>query len=272
MEFGCKRPEKSAVGALQNRLLLLAGCVFLILAACAKELPTMRPADLPASLILDRIEQRRSQFSSFRAVGNLRFEARKQRLSGRVFLLSRTPQSLRLELVGFFGQPLLYLVSDGNQFATWDPTRNRAYQGSDSENALTSFIGLPLGDRDALLLLVGIVPEWNYKESRVFRELETENLVLQLENAATRAVSRVWLQGEGLVVTKIERAQGSRRQFRARFADFVAAHGSLYPTSVTLEGGGVSLNFQYQQFTVNESLEDDSFRLALPKGVEILPW
>ena len=130
-QSGSQSPERSAVGALQPRLLLLAGWLLLFFAGCAKELPTMRPADLPASLFLDRLEQRRNQFSSFRGVGNLKFEARKQRLSGKAFLLSRAPQSLRLELVGFFGQPLLYLVSDGDNFLTWEPSRNRAYQGSE---------------------------------------------------------------------------------------------------------------------------------------------
>ena len=85
--------------------MMVSGFILLSMAACARELPTLEPADLPVSEVLERLEQRRRHISGFRAVATLRLEGNKQRYSGRAFLLSRFPQSLRFEVVGFFGQP-----------------------------------------------------------------------------------------------------------------------------------------------------------------------
>ena len=74
------------------------------------------------------------------------------------------------------------------------------------------------------------------------------------------------------MVTKIERLQGHKPLLEARYAEYDNAQGFSYPKRVELEGGGISLSLHYKQFIINEPLSDETFRLALPAGVEILPW
>jgi hypothetical protein len=39
-----------------------------------------------------------------------------------------------------------------------------------------------------------------------------------------------------------------------------------------MEGGQAHLSIRYQQFAINEDLDASVFHLALPEGIEIVPW
>jgi hypothetical protein len=221
---------------------------------------------------LDKLEEKRCQLSSFRAVGTLKVQGGIRHWSGRAFLLGRIPDSLRLEVLSFVGHPLLYLVSDGNRFLTWAPGQNQAYQGLAAGNTLGSLLDFPLADQEALLLLAGIVPSSNRLETKLFRERHTENLVLQWQNSLSQRMERVWLEATNLTVIKLERFKGTKRQLQVQYIDFVVTKGFIYPRSVTIEASGFSLNLSYKQFAINDPLPRGVFGLALPEGVEVLPW
>jgi hypothetical protein len=96
--------------------------------------------------------------------------------------------------------------------------------------------------------------------------------MLVLEGAGSQLIHRVWLDAEAMRVTKIERVEGHKPLLQAWYADYDDTQGFFYPKRVELEGAGVSLSLHYKQFAINEPLSDETFHLALPVGVEILPW
>jgi outer membrane lipoprotein-sorting protein len=271
-EIGSHGTQGLALKLSQHRWLLIGACILCFANGCARETQTLEPTDLPVSLIIEELADKRSQLSSFRAVGTLRVEGGKNRWSGRAFILGRMPQSLRLEVLSFFGQPALYLVSDGDHFLFWEPGSDRAYQGFASGNTLTSLIKFPLEDSKTLLLLAGIVPSWDYQKATLFRIRETDNLLLQLQDGPGRLTQRVWLEAEEFAVTRIERLRGSRLELEADFTDFVAIEGSLYPRAVLIKADKVVLSLHYKQFVINEPLQEETFRLPLPEGIEVFPW
>jgi len=246
-ELKWRRLSKAAAGPLRLVSLLIYVYLLFFFSGCAKEVPIYEPADLPVSLVVAQLEQRQNHLFSFRAVGTIRVQGGKQRWSGKAFLLGEFPDSLRLEVVGLFGNPLLYAVSDGHQFTIWEPGRKHAYQGLASSGTLARLIKFPLQDREALLLLAGIVPPWHQVQAKLFRLSDDESFMLQLEN------------------------KPARLKFEAKFSDFVSIDGSFYPRSIVMEGGQAHLSIRYQQFAINEDLDASVFHLALPEGIEIVP-
>ena len=242
------------------------------LIGCAKETVILEPADMPVSLVVEHLEKRQEQLQSFRAVGSIRVKGDKQRWSGRAFFLSQLPDSLRLEVVSFFGQPVLYAASNGYEFLIWEPGLNRAYQGLAAHGTLTRLIAFPLDDQEALLLLAGIVPTWDQAEAKLFRLAETGKLMLQMEDTSSRLTQRVWFESTNLVVTRIERVRGGKQELDATFSEFMEIEGCSYPRSIVLEGEKAHLNISYEQFFINENLDQHVFHLPLPDGVEIIPW
>ena len=271
-ELEWRRLSKAVAGPLRLVSLLIYLYLLFFFSGCAKEAPIYEPADLPVSLVVAQLEQRENHLFSFRAVGTIRVQGGKQRWSGRAFLLSEFPDSLRLEVVGLFGNPVLYAVSDGHQFTIWEPGREHAYQGLASSGTLARLIKFPLQDREALLLLAGIVPQWHRVQAKLFRLSDAESFMLQLENKPARLRQRIWLEGEDMIVTRIERVQRNEGKFEAKFSDFVSIDGSFYPRSIVMEGGQAHLSIRYQQFAINEDLDASVFHLALPEGIEIVPW
>ena len=96
--------------------------------------------------------------------------------------------------------------------------------------------------------------------------------MLQLEDKHARLRQRIWLEGEDMIVTRVERVQRNEGKFEANFSDFVSIDGSFYPRSIVMEGGQAHLSIRYQQFAINEDLDASVFHLALPEGIEIVPW
>jgi hypothetical protein len=256
----------------RKRLPVAAGCMLVFLIACAREVPVFEPVDVPVSLVSRHLETKRAGFSSLRAGGTLQLEAGKQGLSGRVFLLCQMPRSLRVEVMSLLGQPLLYLVSDGEQLLSWIPGRRRAYGGPSSGDALASLVAIPLEDREALQLLAGVVPDWDGRVSGLFRDVPSGNLVLLSEGFGGRRMQRVWLEPEDLSVIRVERFEGMERRLDARFDDFTVVRDSLYPKHVVLESPEVRLSLRYHQLVVNEPAGRNAFHLELPAGIEVAPW
>ena len=252
--------------------LLLYTCLLFLLIGCAREVPTFEPADVPASVVVEHLEKGKEQLRTFRAVGSIRVEGDKQRWSGKAFFLAQLPSSLRLEVLSFFGQPVIYAVSDGYEFLIWQPGENRAYQGLSAHGTLAQLIKFPLDDQEAVLLLAGLVPTYRQVEQKLFKVPDKRRMLLQLVDTSSLLTQKVWLEGESLVATKIERLRGGKLELEATFSDFMEIKGWFYPRNIVMEGAKTRVTIRYEQIAINESLDQSVFHLTLPEGVEIIPW
>jgi len=274
MELELCRYEAKPAGTASPKFpgLFVLACLVTLLSCCAKDLSPLEPAYLPVSSVVEELEQRRDHLFSFGAVGSIRLRGEGQRWSGKAFFLSELPDSLRLEIVSFFGQPVLYVASNGQQFQVWQPGSSRAYEGLASGGALARLIEFPLRDQEVLLLLAGVVPPWNSADVKLFRVGDSTTLLLWLEDKSSQLTEKIWLDEEGLAVTKIERKRDGDLEFEAIFSDFADIEGWPRPRSIALIGAEARLNIKYENFTLNANLNDEMFRLALPRGIEVVPW
>lgn len=200
----------------------------------------------------------------------MRVEGGGRQWSGRALLLAELPRRLRLELLSFFGQPVLYVVSDGNEVVTWVPGQP-ASRGFALGRVIQGFSSIPLGDEEVMLLLAGCAPEFSYREAKLFRDIQERAYVLQLEDPSRGELERLWLEDDCATIRRLERLQGGRTRLDAVFSGFTNAEGFSYPQEVRMETAGLQLAVRYQVFTVNETLPDEVFHLELPPGVEVLP-
>jgi outer membrane lipoprotein-sorting protein len=219
---------------------------------------------------MERLEARRASLSSFRAAGTIRVEGGGRQWSGRALLLAEVPRRLRLELLNFFGQPVLYVVSDGYEVITWAPGQ-QASRGFALGRVIQSFSSIPLGDEEVMLLLAGCAPEFGYREAKLFRDVQENTYLLQLEDQSRGELERLWLEDDCATMRRLERLQGAKSRLDAVFIGFTNAEGFSYPQEVRIETAGLQLAVRYQVFTANDKLPDDVFHLELPPGVEVLP-
>lgn len=258
-------------GARQGlSFLFILGGLGLAWSGCAPRAPLLEPVDLPVIPVVERLEARRASLSSYRAAGTIRVEGRGRQWSGRALLLAEFPRRLRLELLSFFGQPVLYVVSDGNEAVTWAPGQ-QASRGFALGGVIESFSSIPLGDEEAMLLLAGCAPELRYREAQLFRDVQERAYLLQLEDPSRGEIERLWLEDDAATIRRLERVQGGRSRLDAVFSGFTNAEGFAYPQEVRIQTAGLQLAVRYQSFTANDTLPDEVFHLELPPGVEVLP-
>jgi outer membrane lipoprotein-sorting protein len=264
------RGERVRRGRYGWLFLLMFGSLSLGWAGCARKAPVLEPVDLPVGPILQRLDEKRVSLSSFRASGTLRLEGKGRQWSGRALLLSKFPHRLRLELLNFFGQPVLYLVSDGEEVVTWTPGENASRRFALGK-AIATLTSLPLPDDEAMLLLAGAVPEFEYQETQLCRDPQDGDFVLSLEDQTRGEMERIWLAPDTATVRRLERIQGGRSLLDATFSEFADTNGCPYPREVKIEVAGVHLALRYQVFVPNVRLDDAVFHLELPPGVKIMP-
>ena len=251
-------------------LALILGCVSLSWAGCVKKAPLLEPADLPVAPILERLDERRASLSGFRASGTLRLEGGGRQWSGRALVLTKFPHRLRLELLNFFGQPVLYVVTDGEEVISWIPGENASRRFALGK-VIATFTSLQVQDDEAMLLLAGAVPEFQHREARLFRDAQEGAFLLSLEDQARGEIEWVWLAEDATTVRRLQRIQKGSSLLDATFSEFAEADGFAYPREVKIEVAGVHLALRYQVFVPNARLDDEVFHLELPPGVKVLP-
>ena len=272
-ELDLFRPNHMEIVSLALRRKVMYACLLFLLIGCARKVPTFEPAEIPASVIVEHLEKEKDQLRSFRAVGSIQVKGKKQHWSGRAFFVAELPGSLRLEVLNFFGQPVIYAASDGHEFLIWEPGHNRAYEGLARQGMLARLIEFPLDDQEAVLLLAGVVPMWHQVEQKLFKSLDTGMLLLQQwMDSSPWLTQKIWLEGGSEVVRKIERFRGGKLELEVKFAHFSDIDGWFYPRSIVMEGAETRVTIRYEQIAINESLDQSVFHLTLPKGVEIIPW
>lgn len=265
-----RRPIWFAVARQGLSFLLILGGLSLASNGCAPRAPLLEPVDLPVTPVVERLEARRASLLSFRAAGTIRVEGAGRQWSGRALLLAERPRRLRLELLSFFGQPVLYVVSDGNEVVTWAPGQ-QASRGFALGRVIQAFSSIPLGDEEVMLLLAGCAPEFRYREAQLLRDVQERAYVLQLEDPSRGELERLWLEDDAATIRRLERLQGEKSRLDAVFSGFTNAEGFTYPQEVRIETAGLQLAVRYQTFTANDTLPDEVFHLELPPGVEVLP-
>lgn len=244
----------------------LLAAVALLLAGCAS-LPAPPPEPLTPEVhrLLDALDQRWRQFQDLRTwiEITLRRGERVQRFSG--VLLLKAPDSFRLEALSPWGQPLLLLAVNGEQFTLYEVAENQAWVGPASARATERWLGLALEPADLVGILAGHLPPM--REVRAGTLRPANGLGVSLELTGAGKTRRIWLDPESLVIREVEWTEGSA------------------PFRITYEGGGPAalparvvltaldrplvLSVRYRDPAVGVGLPAELFTLALPEHTKI---
>jgi len=252
-----RRPSRNCL-ALAALALLLAGCASL-------PASPSRPLAPEVHRLLDALDQRWRQFEDLRTRVEitLRHGNRAQALSG--VLLLKAPDSLRLEALSPWGQPLLLLAANGEVVTLYQVTENRAWVGPASARATERWLGLALEPTDLVGILSGHVPP--IKELRTGTLRSGNGLGPSLELTAAGKTLRIWLDPESLVIHQVE--------WLAKDAPFrITYEGGgpgTPPTGLTLTAldQPLVLSVRYRDPVVGVGLPRELFTLTLPEHAKI---
>ncbi len=127
------------------RMLCSTAFLVFLLTACAGPRPQL-PSVPAAEVLLRKLEETGQRWQQLDAAAEVGFKRNGKSLSSRQFMLLEKPDRLRVDVLSFFGQPVLQLTVDQGELQVFlgTTTPGQYYRGPASDEVLARFTRLPL--------------------------------------------------------------------------------------------------------------------------------
>jgi outer membrane lipoprotein-sorting protein len=243
------------------------------IASCALLRPDKTPKEiLSSSDLLQRVQARNFRIQSLRAVAKVTINHGETRFRLEELITVKKPVSLRVEALSLIGQPLLYFTTDGEVFEILIPGENRFYRGAPSLKHLSSFFPFCLEIEEIVPLMVGEM-SWADGERLTARYSQREKLYVVKEDISEGSRRIFWINPFHFALVRASELDHQQNpQWEVLFSKFRKRDGIPFPTDIEFRspGSGSWMKMHLLEWQVNPSLAERTFRLKVPKGVEII--
>ena len=204
---------------------------------------------------------------TFKGIGSIDLQNKKQTLNSRLMWIGDTPQKLRLELVGIHGQPILRMASDGQWFYIYSLTEKKYYKRRIKDNTLEQFLSIPISLTTITEMLMGRVPIPDYSYVALVENPPEQGCLLYVLEQNSGHIVKIFLNQEKTGASLIEYtdSKGSLL-YRINFSDEKKIKSYQIPFLISISdgsGGGIKINVD--RFWVDVAVNPAIFVLAPPE-------
>ena len=226
-----------------------------------------------SSEILRKVEMRQRTINDLKGIAKMKVINVERKYSFKEVIIARRPSSLRMETLGVFGQPLLFLTARDGRLSILSLKENTFYQGEVTPENLSIFFPVSLRSKDLFPLLLGGVSFVDYIGiDSEFLGKENLYLVKQLGRGGA-ARQLLWIEPFNFTVVKSEAYDLSGNLvFRVKFDEFTKLNGHLFPmsTNIQLPLSSTAIKIDYSDLEVNTGVSESSFNLVIPPGAKVV--
>lgn len=252
-------------GLLIFCLSFLSGCAFLWPGRVPREI-------LSSSDLLQRIQARNRRIQSIRALARVTINIGETRIRLEELIIFNKPASIRVEALSLIGQPLLYLTTDGEFFEALIPAENRLYRGEEAMKYLSSFFHFNGDARNIIPLIVGEIT-WAGYDSLAIHYSERDKVYILKEDTPEGSTRIYWINPFHFSLVRAAELDNLQNpQWEVLLGNFRKKDGIIFPMSIEFQGfsSGSRMKMHLLEWKINPPLDEDAFRLDVPKGVEII--
>ncbi|MHB8418051.1 MAG: hypothetical protein ACYDCL_08235 [Myxococcales bacterium] len=238
----------------------------LALASCPRQVPLrFGPAGEVRDpvVLLHALRERSARLSSLTAGGRLTVAGSQGGTTG-IEIAAQKPASLRVEVDGFFGNPIALLATDGRQVEILRVDQGLFAQGAATAENLARLLPAALSPEEAVGLLLADPPRLpTLGPLRV----EPARRAYALALLGGGEVQTLYLDTETLALVGASLA-GS---YEARFEDLAPLAGVPFPRRIHLTAAGKEVEVRYKDAQLGVPLEPSMFELVPPPGASRVP-
>jgi hypothetical protein len=252
-------------GLLFLCLSFLSGCTLLWPRRVPREI--LSPTDL-----FQCIGARNQQIQSIRARARVSINIGENRFTLEELIIAEKPTSLRVEVLSLIGQPLLYLTTDGKVFEALVPAENRLYRGEAATEYLSTFFSFHGGTREIIPLMLGDLG-WTVDQRLAATFSEKDNVYIVTEDSAIGSRRIFWIDPFHFApVRATELDERGNPRWEILSGNFKKREEIPFPTSIEFRSfsSDSRIRMRLLEWKINPSVEEGTFRLNVPKGVEII--
>ncbi len=246
-----------------------------LLVSCAGPRPlqlSIKPTRSPDE-ILRNIEMREREIEDLKGIARIRVTNADRNHSLKEVIIVRRPSSLRMETLGFFGQPLFFLTVKEGRLSILSLMEKRFYQGAVTPENLSIIFPFHLGSEDLCSILLGGIPVIEYL-SMDMEFVREENLyILKLMKEGGGPTQFLWVEPSDLSIMKTEIYDYSENfVLGVIFDDYKRINGRVFPMSacILLPSSSTKIRINYSELEINTGVTEDVFDLDVPPGVKIV--
>jgi outer membrane biogenesis lipoprotein LolB len=252
--------------------------ILLCLSACAR-LPTApvgeRPVVQSAPDLLKQLETRANEIQSLRAKGQVAVVSPQKNYSGNALLTEYKPSLLRVDVLSFWGQPVVVFLTNDQEIKFMVYPESKLYRGPATTTNLSRFIPLPVSIKDFMAILTGRIAFDQYEkpvqlESRdpnvYYLELTSrgsnERVKLTIETQSLNIVSAQWLNSQ------------SQEIMQAEFSEFTTQGPITGPREIKMASGDQTnqVRVRYRDLNYNVPPAPEAMELPVSGVVQELAF
>lgn len=254
----------TAARVLVLALLLTAGC-----AAIGPRETETHPdvGKIDVSALTSAMAQRDRALESLQTSAVMEYTNGADHVKAREEIVVRRPDSMRVEAMQPFGIALIVVAQD-SRLQIFEPSKNTLMRGTADANTLARFARIPMAPRNAVGLLMGIVPEAQSTAPPDSVTNEGDVTVLSYLDA-DRSRRELGFQNNQLVMVRQRTATGAIA-FEIRYADYHDIGGVMFAYKIDAEFplAQTQIGFVYKRPIVNGNIADSVFTLTPGPGAK----
>jgi outer membrane lipoprotein-sorting protein len=223
--------------------------------------------------VIGNLKKRSDGIRSMRGIMNIQVRSLQRSYNVQQAFQIQKPSKIRIQTLGIFGQPVLFLTTEGSNLTIFVPSEKRAYIGDASPQNLSIGIPIPFSPPQIVKLLTGEIPI--YENNGFIYEIDQDNGLLRLDTVNKNldfGRLRLWIDlGKWTVVKGELLNEREDLVWKIVYNRFRYERGFNLPFYIDVEiaGGQTRASIELEDVEINPDIRDDSFRLNIPEGTEI---
>jgi hypothetical protein len=234
-----------------------------------------KPAVASAQALRDQILARSQAIRSFKAKGQLSVLSPQKNYNGSALLFGSKPETVRLDVLNFWGQPALTFLTDGQEVKMLAYSEAKLYKGPATSHNLAVFIPPPVKVQELVEVLTGGVPLGTDDEARLTDVPGADQYRLEISPASRQGRVDLLVDAKtGQILKALWFDAQGKQLFAAEFSDFDSRGSISFPLQVILTTGDnqSQVRIRYRDFSLNPPATSETLVLPITTGIQELPF
>jgi hypothetical protein len=254
-------PARGLYAALALTVALLCGCAVQHPSNLAPPAPDANASGLAAR---ERI------LGSIQTPAIIEYSGPAGRMKAREQLTARRPADLRVEAASPLGVALV-VTADNDQIAVFNPSNNTLIRGAANAATLERFTGIPIEPRQAVRLLLGLVPD-NSILALAPSAVRTEGAMKVLAYAISNQMSYELGFSDGHLALVREMSAPGQLVYEVRYSDYEDIGAIEFPCVIEAHffNRATTIKFRYLDPAIDRNFPDSVFVLSPGPGTKLI--
>jgi len=223
-----------------------------------------------AEKLISQIKQKNAHFTTFKGVGQLKFQSQGKLQISRGVWAGIKPHKFRIEILNPAQQPAASIASDGKWLYLLAHHEGRLHKERAQNANLSKFISAPVTIDDIITLLSGGTPLHSYHKATLKPDPSGKGYVIVLKKRWRGVIEKIYLDEKKANVRQVEVYNLNGLVYRACFYKYrhknrQSTDGFMLPKRVVVTNrNGLALQMDVDKYWVNIPVSTAMFILRQP--------